>query len=42
MSENNSSNEKCKTCGEPLEKWEKEICGPCKIADERYEEESED
>ena len=39
MSEENLSDEKCKTCGQPLEKWEKEVCGPCKIADERIAEE---
>ena len=33
--------QKCNSCGEPLEHWEKGICGPCKIADERYEEEEE-
>lgn len=31
--------QKCNSCGEILEQWEKGICGPCKIADERYEEE---
>ena len=29
----------CKSCGEPLDTWEKEICGPCKITDDRYSEE---
>ena len=33
--------QKCSSCGEPLEHWEKGICGPCKIADERYEEEED-
>ena len=31
----------CKSCGEPLDTWEKEICGPCKIADDRYSEEED-
>lgn len=31
--------QKCSSCGELLEHWEKGICGPCKIADVRYEEE---
>ncbi len=31
----------CKSCGESLDPWEKEICGPCKIADNRYEEEED-
>ena len=31
----------CKSCGEALDPWEKEICGPCKIADERYSEEED-
>ncbi len=31
----------CKSCGEPLDPWEKEICGPCKIADDRYSEEED-
>ena len=35
------SDNKCKSCGEPLEDWEQKICGPCKIADVRYEEEEE-
>ena len=33
--------QKCKSCGEPLETWEKEICGPCKIADSRYQEDED-
>ena len=37
----NQPNNKCKSCGEPLEDWEQKICGPCKIADVRYEEEEE-
>ena len=31
--------QKCGSCGEPLETWEREICGPCKIKDPRFEEE---
>ena len=31
----------CKSCGELLDPWEKEICGPCKIADDRYSEEED-
>jgi len=31
--------QKCSSCGEPLETWEREICGPCKIKDPRFEEE---
>ncbi|MDH3736436.1 MAG: hypothetical protein OEQ94_05360 [Nitrosopumilus sp.] len=31
--------QKCGSCGEPLEIWEREICGPCKIKDPRFEEE---
>ncbi len=31
--------ENCITCGNPLDPWEKERCGPCKIADERIPEE---
>lgn len=32
--------QKCSSCGEPLDTWERGICGPCKIKDERYEEEN--
>lgn len=31
--------QKCSSCGEPLDAWERGTCGPCKIKDERYEEE---
>jgi len=31
--------QKCSSCGEHLEAWEQEICGPCKIKDPRFEEE---
>ena len=31
----------CATCGNPLDPWEKERCGPCKIADERIPEEED-
>ncbi|WP_316505023.1 hypothetical protein [Nitrosopumilus sp.] len=30
------SNQECSSCGETLEHWEKEICGPCKINDPRF------
>lgn len=30
---------KCNSCGEILDPWEKTICGPCKIANPRYQEE---
>ncbi|MDX1440833.1 MAG: hypothetical protein R3237_00045 [Nitrosopumilaceae archaeon] len=33
--------ENCISCGSPLESWEKERCGPCKIADERVPEEED-
>jgi hypothetical protein len=33
--------QKCKSCGGLLDPWERNICGPCKIADERYEEEED-
>ena len=33
------SRENCNSCGEPLEHWEKEICGPCKIKDPRFKDE---
>ena len=33
--------QKCSSCGILLDPWEKGICGPCKIADERYEEEED-
>lgn len=33
--------EKCSSCGNTLDPWEKEICGPCKISDERIPEEEE-
>ena len=33
------SKQKCNSCGEILESWEKEICGPCKIKDSRFEDE---
>ena len=33
------SNKKCSSCGELLDSWEHEICGPCKIKDDRYQEE---
>ena len=32
----------CNSCGDPLTDWEKGICGPCKIKDNRYAEEMED
>lgn len=35
------STEKCNSCGNTLDPWEKEICGPCKISDERIPEEEE-
>jgi hypothetical protein len=28
--------QKCSSCGEPLDDWEKEVCGPCKVADPKY------
>ncbi|NIM25130.1 MAG: hypothetical protein GTN35_04770 [Nitrososphaeria archaeon] len=31
--------ENCSTCGSPLDPWEKDRCGPCKIADEKIPEE---
>lgn len=33
--------ENCATCGNPLDPWEKQRCGPCKIADERIPEEED-
>ncbi len=33
------SKQKCSACGEILETWEREICGPCKIKDPKFEEE---
>ena len=33
--------QKCKSCGTSLDPWEKERCGPCKIADERIPEEED-
>ena len=33
---------KCNSCGASLKDWEKDICGPCKIKDDRYPEEMED
>ena len=31
--------QKCDSCGEILDPWEKMLCGPCKIANPRYQEE---
>lgn len=31
--------QKCNSCGETLDPWEKLLCGPCKIANPRYQEE---
>ena len=36
------SNKKCLSCGELLDSWEHDICGPCKIKDDNYQEESEE
>ena len=36
------SKQKCSSCGEPLEDWEKELCGPCKINDPRFKDVEED
>ena len=33
------SNKKCSSCGELLDSWERDMCGPCKIKDDRYQEE---
>ena len=33
------SKQKCSSCGVILENWEREICGPCKIKDPKFEEE---
>ena len=33
--------QKCKSCGILLDPWERNICGPCKITDEKYEEEED-
>jgi len=33
------SKQKCSSCGGTLETWEREICGPCKIKDPKFEEE---
>ncbi|MFB5621911.1 MAG: hypothetical protein ACE5Q7_03120, partial [Candidatus Nitrosomaritimum yanchengensis] len=31
--------QKCESCEEILDPWEKKLCGPCKIANPRYQEE---
>ena len=31
--------QKCDSCGEILDPWEKKLCGPCKIANPRFQEE---
>ena len=36
------SKEKCSSCGELLEDWENELCGPCKINDTRFKDIEED
>ena len=36
------SNQKCSSCGIPLDTWEKDICGPCKINDVRFSDDSLD
>jgi transcription initiation factor IIE alpha subunit len=38
----NSLNQNCSSCGEPLEAWEKKVCGSCKVADPKYVEEEDD
>ena len=35
------SKKKCGSCGIELEKWEKEVCGPCKVNDHRIRSESD-
>ena len=42
IEKNENSSRTCNSCGESLKEWEKEICGPCKIKDDRYPEERED
>ena len=36
LAKNNPSNQKCGSCGEPLDAWEKNVCGSCKVADPKY------
>ena len=36
------SKQKCSSCREMLESWEKEICGPCKINDPKFADESDE
>lgn len=36
------SKDNCNACGVPLEHWEKEICGPCKIKDPRFKDETDE
>ena len=36
------SKQKCSSCGVILETWEREICGPCKIKDPKFEEEPDE
>lgn len=34
-------NQKCSSCGSLLDPWEKGVCGPCKISDNKIPEEEE-
>jgi hypothetical protein len=34
--------QKCSSCGEPLDDWEKDVCGSCKVADPKYEDEDDE
>ena len=38
----NSLKQNCSSCGEPLEAWEKNMCGSCRVADPKYVEEEDD
>ena len=33
------SEKKCSSCGELLDSWEHDMCGPCKIKNDSYQEE---
>ena len=40
LNANEQNTKKCSSCGDLLDSWEHDICGPCKIKDDRYQEES--
>jgi hypothetical protein len=38
----NPLKQKCSSCGEHLDDWEKDVCGSCKVADPKLEAEDDE